>query len=105
MTDLYEEAEGLLEGVRKALSSFTDEVLTRDDSNQLEKEHVLDVAVDLGALPLGIEFVITDGVPDQYRYNVRVRNRETGEKLGRGNGGPTWAAAFSNYQWQSVVRG
>jgi hypothetical protein len=103
MTNLYEEADRLLALANKKLSIYTEDKIVRDDGHQLEREHVLGVPAVFNGRGVWVEFVETDGVPEQYRYNVRVFDAETREQLGVGNGGADWGEAFDIYHWRDLT--
>jgi len=61
------------------------------------------VSATVGGHGVVIDFTETETCPPEYRFNALVRDRETGEQIGTGNGGRDWEEALMQVHWQDVT--
>ena len=67
-----------------------------------EAYHRTELRGELSGRPVRIE-VTVQVIPGQYQYEIVLFDVETGERVGRGNGGPTLNDAASVFQWNNAL--
>lgn len=70
--------------------------------HSLENSHLTVLRGELDGRAVRIE-VSVDDAPGPYQFSIWLFDEETGDTLGRGNGGATLNDAASIYQWNNVL--